>query len=553
MLMFYNYAIAQNHMKVIGQSNEINFKTNREATPVFKPPYLEILDCRFSDSDGNNIIDAGETTSIHFDLSNNGTGEGKNLTLVFEDKNGVSGLIFKHKFIIKSIAVNERRKVSIPVKGDFNLLTSKALFSIQVKEENGFNSNPVLMEVATKAFREPLVKIVDYQLSSQNSSTLEKRKPFDLQILVQNIGQGVANDVTVSLHVPQNVFCLSTNNKETPGTIQPGEKSLLTYNLVANNEFNSPEMEIRFSVHESFGKYAENDSVTLTMNQEVSTEKLIIDGESSGNVSIEIASLSSDVDKNIPDIERKFPNKVALIIGNENYSEQLNANVNVDFARRDAEVFREYILKTLGFEEKNIIFLQDASSGTMKREIDRVVEIVKRMGNQTELLFYYAGHGFPDENQFTPYLIPIDVSASNLVSAIPLNEIYKKFGQTGAKKITVILDACFSGGGRNHGLLASRGVRIIPREEDVAGNMVVFTASSGDQSALSFKEKKHGMFSYFFLKKLKETKGTVSFGELFKYVKRNVGIESLRINEKEQDPSILFSPAVAEEWNSFTF
>jgi len=37
-----------------------------------------------------------------------------------------------------------------------------------------------------------------------------------------------------------------------------------------------------------------------------------------------------------------------MIIGNEDYSGNLNAEINVNFARRDAEVFRNYALNTLG-------------------------------------------------------------------------------------------------------------------------------------------------------------------------------------------------------------
>ncbi len=175
------------------------------------------------------------------------------------------------------------------------------------------------------------------------------------------------------------------------------------------------------------------------------------------------------------------------------------------------------------------------------------------MGPETELIFYYAGHGFPDEQSYTHYLIPVDVNATNLSSAIPLKEVYKKLGETGAKKITVILDACFSGGGRNQGLLAARGVRIKPKEEALLGNMVVFSASGGDQTALPYKDKQHGMFTYFFLKKLQETKGEVTFGEMDEYLRTQVGITSLRVNGKVQYPVTNASPQIGDYWKSLTF
>jgi len=517
-----------------------------------KPPYLEISNVNFKDADGNNKIDAQENTFIFFDLNNSGSGSGVGLEIYVTEKNNVQGLQYEKFQKIPDLKEKNQQHYAISVKGLPDLQTDTALFNIEVREGNGFHSDPVQIEIATMVFREPLVKVVDYQVSSQSSGKLEKRKPFDLELLVQNLGQGMAEDVFVHLQNPLNVFCLEGNVNETIGTLKPGEKRLITYNLVTNNEYVLPTIDLKFTLSEKYGKYAENKTVNLVMNQRVSAEKLVVEAGSDQPVNIAVASLSSDIDRNIPETEQKNPNKVALIIGNESYL-GLNAEINVEFARRDAEVFRNYAIKTLGLEERNVFFITDATSGTMNRQIDVVTELVKRLGSEAELIFYYAGHGFPEENQQTPYLIPVDVNAANLTFAISLKSVYQKFSETNAKKITVLLDACFSGGGRNQGILVARSVRIKPKEEAVSGNMVVFAASSGEQSALPYTEQKHGMFSYFLMKKLKESKGTVTFGELFNYLKNNVGVESLRENGKSQDPNVVYSPVLMDSWQNLTF
>ena len=188
----------------------------------------------------------------------------------------------------------------------------------------------------------------------------------------------------------------------------------------------------------------------------------------------------------------------------------------------------------------------------MQREIDLVTAIMEKLGEQGELIFYYAGHGFPDENTKVPYLIPVDVDATNLSAAIKLSDVYKKLGETGAGRITVFLDACFSGGGRNQGLLAARGVAIKPKKENINGNMVVFSASSGEQSALPYPEEKHGMFTYFLLDKLQQTDGNVTYGELADYLSNKVGLESLRVNGKPQDPEMNVSYQVSDNWKRWT-
>jgi hypothetical protein len=542
--------LAQQKKQVSGVSEKVYISVTKEAK---LPPYLEIANYTFSDANGNNKIDAGETVKISFDLVNSGEGLGAGLQLAVKDNNETNGLTFYPPEYLREIKPEESIHVEIPMEGNLNLPDGLVSLQIAVTEPNGFGTDPLEVEIETQAFRAPLVKMVDYQVSSQSGNKIEKRRPFDVEVLVQNIGQGVAQDVSINVAVPGNVFCLSANQTEKMEKLQPGEQILISYTFVTNNDYQENTIDFSFRMNEKHGRYAEDGRVSLTMNQQVSAEKLVVRGIPEKEVEIAIASLTSDVDKDIPVIPEKFPNKVALIFGNEDYSGRLDAEVNVDYARRDAGVFLEYAVKTLGLVEENIYFNTDATLGTMNREIDRVCELVKRMGPETELIFYYAGHGHPHEQNHTPYLIPVDVNATNLTSAIPLKEVYKKFGETGARKITVVLDACFSGGGRNQGLLAARAVRIKPREEELMGNMVVFSASTGEQTALPYHDEKHGMFTYFLLKKLQDTGGNVNFGELDNYLRGQVGITSLRVNGKTQDPVTTVSPQMSQVWKTLTF
>jgi hypothetical protein len=81
--------------------------------------------------------------------------------------------------------------------------------------------------------------------------------------------------------------------------------------------------------------------------------------------------------------------------------------------------------------------------------------------------------------------------------------------------------------------------------------MVVFAATSEDQSALPYKAKQHGMFSYFLFKKLQETKGDVTYGDLEKYLRDKVSIESLRVNSKAQDPKASVSFDAENVWENW--
>ena len=97
-------------------------------------------------------------------------------------------------------------------------------------------------------------------------------------------------------------------------------------------------------------------------------------------------------------------------------------------------------------------------------------------------------------------------------------------------------------------LVAARGVAVKPKEEKLEGNTVVFSASSGDETAMTYDAKGHGLFTYFLLKKLQETKGDVSYQELYEYINKNVKKEAFLTNEKPQTPVVATSPTTVSTW-----
>ena len=265
---------------------------------------------------------------------------------------------------------------------------------------------------------------------------------------------------------------------------------------------------------------------------------------------------NSDVDKNIPVTTVKRANVYALIIGNEDYSSYqsgLENEVNVDFAENDARLFKEYLVKTMGLEERNVDLRINATLGQMKQGIAKLKRISEVNEGKAELIFYYSGHGLPDEKTKEGYIIPVDVSGSDLESAIKINKLYADLTEFPAEKITVFLDACFSGGARNESLVKLKGVKVKPADGTLHGNLVVFSSSTGEESSAVYKEKQHGIFTYFVLKKLQSTKGDLSYKELADYVYDKVRLESVLVNDRKQSPQIKGSSAVRNEWEKWRF
>ena len=254
----------------------------------------------------------------------------------------------------------------------------------------------------------------------------------------------------------------------------------------------------------------------------------------------------SDVDQNIPSSKSVADNTYALIIANEEY--QFLDNVN--FASSDGETFKEYCIKTLGIPERQVRFCPNASYGIISGGVDWLSYALNNFEGSRAIV-YYCGHGIPDEKTNEAYIIPVDGKGTNTATCYSLNRLYKTLADTKAANITYFMDACFTGANKEGSMLvAARGVAREPKKETISGTAVVFSASSGDETAMTYEDKGHGLFTYYLLKKLQETEGNVTYDELSSYISKNVKKDAFLLNEKPQTPVVATSPSAASTWKS---
>lgn len=257
----------------------------------------------------------------------------------------------------------------------------------------------------------------------------------------------------------------------------------------------------------------------------------------------------SDVDKDIPTTNSSNENTFAVIVANENYQDV----AKVPNALNDGEIFAKYCIHMIGIPATNVTLVKDATLNNLKREIGKLSKIADAFKGSAKIIFYYAGHGIPDEATKDAFLLPVDGYGTDTSTGYSLNELYSTLGKMPTEQIVVMLDACFSGTQRGEGMLASaRGVAIKAKPNKAEGKMVILSAAQGDETAYPYEEQGHGLFTYYLLKKLKESQGNVSLGELATYIKDNVSKKSIVVNGKSQTPSINPSASLGESWKNWT-
>ena len=253
------------------------------------------------------------------------------------------------------------------------------------------------------------------------------------------------------------------------------------------------------------------------------------------------------IDVNLPKATEPRDNTFAVIIGNEDYKYV----AAVPFAARDAAIFAKYCRVTLGLPDDNIRLYTNATYGDILDAIDDIKTISEVYNGDIRVIFYYAGHGVPDEATRNAYLLPVDARSQQLKTCYPIEKLYAELGSLKAHSVTLLLDACFSGSQRGDGMLMSaRGVALKPRTDEPKGNMVAISAATGEETAYPYAEKRHGMFTYYLLSKLQESGGDVTLGELCDYVTIKVSQQSVKVNRKQQTPTVMPSPEIETSWRT---
>lgn len=259
------------------------------------------------------------------------------------------------------------------------------------------------------------------------------------------------------------------------------------------------------------------------------------------------------INMDIPAKAEPQPQRFALIIANEGYS-TYQSQVDVEFAMADGLLFAEYCEKRLGIPQRNILVLTNGTSAQMDNELKKLALMAKNYGPKAELYFYYSGHGIPQEGTAESYLLPVDVNAYSPDKALLLSSVVERLNASRPARLTMVLDACFSGQGRGgeQSPIAARGVVIKPKPVDLQGNTVIFAASSGEQAAYPYRQARQGLFSYFMLMQLHQN-AELSYGEMAERVESEVSLHALLLFNKPQNPSISVSPDLGDSWKDWTW
>lgn len=270
-------------------------------------------------------------------------------------------------------------------------------------------------------------------------------------------------------------------------------------------------------------------------------------------VEVPIKATDGEVDRVPIPVSHSPAESVALVIGIEEYDGSLP---RADFAASDAVRIQEYLTGLLGFHEDQVLTLLNRKATRI--EVAQAVErwLPQRVHRDGTVFVYFAGLGTAHPKSRDAYLLPADGLPSTLTrSGYPLKRLYQQLAALPAKHVFVMLDACFGGMGDRS---VPTGRKLVPGVElsDASvnqGKIVVLAAGRGAQGCHAYREQRHGLLTYFFLKGLRgpgdrDNDGKIRLSEQFDYVRAQVQSVARRVFHAEQVPQLLGRRASLARW-----
>lgn len=517
---------------------------------VMIPPTI-VFDVKFEDQNSNNILDAKETGKIIVTLSNTGKGKANSVQLSLQAEPANPDITYDDSKSVGDIEPGKSQTVEFELTAKKSLQEGTQTFIVSGKEGNGFHPDPVKLSFETRPFLFPKLELVDHGITAASGANIIKKgEVVEIQARIQNRGEGNADNVAFTIDLPQNVFFAQEKPRLNIDHLPVGGYKDLPFQIVTNKDAGD-EIDLTLNYTEANTSGAFPLKLEIAKPQHVMQE-LVVKGSEEPRKPIEdVSTLSIDIEKNIPKTKARNKDAVAVVIGIADY--QKPGVPRAEYAKRDASVMRQYLIDALGFTEENILPRDPdemITAGTFKTYIrERLPAYIHK--DKSDVFVYFSGHGAPSTSSHHAYLVPADCDPDfvNDDNAYSLDEFYRDLARLECRNITVVLEACFSGINGAGAMLIHQASPITLTVENPIhqkGNFVVFTASESSQVANWYPDKKHGMFTYFFLKGLQgdadlDHDGSVTIGEMERYLtdsENGVPYWSRREFQRPQNPGI---------------
>jgi len=212
--------------------------------------------------------------------------------------------------------------------------------------------------------------------------------------------------------------------------------------------------------------------------------------------------------RDVPDIA--YGNYHALVIGINDYASLPKLKTAITDAETVAKTLEELY-------DYKVTLLKNPSRADI---IDALDDLRGELDEEDNLLIYYAGHGWLDQQTGAGFWMPVNAKADRRSRWISNTTLTNALQALLAKHVMVVADSCYSG-------TLTRSIKVPQRNRAYLERMAekrarVVLASGGLEPVADSGGGNHSVFAAQFLKALRGNEGVLDGSKLFESVRHNV-------------------------------
>ena len=561
----------------IDQDNEEGPQSPTMCDIVLPPPHISLIDVKFVEESGNNLLDGRENALFIARIVNDGRSPARELKPWLEPlgESLTPSLILSDVPVFKKLDVNDTLTISFSIFAKLKIESGERKFNIRVDEWSGQDLKPKPVNFTTLAVVPPNMVIADYAIDNEiGAHYIPRNEIVTMTVRFQNLSIGKTDTAFLKLNRDPSFTIIDHQESYGLGMIPGGDYIDFSFNIFSKEE----EFSIYFDTYDYFGvkKIIPIHLKTMThykgvkdlATYDVPMETFVQPGMKEEKHTLLQNIPSAKTDRDV----------VGVVLGNQAFwSKKIHGKSS---AKENVKLVRKYFGDLLGVKDH---MLYPSQSWTFDDGISKVDlydtfdpdfgYIRKKMessqkysqSDSIDLIIYFSGEGTTIDGE--KCLIPLDADQYRVSSFYPVSQLYaslnelKKLEYVG--NITLFMDVDFNNPSfkplntmvvkptedeenvNEENLTTQFPEQLLPDELLPPEGITAFYASNIFQKSYDHIDENNGLFTYYLLKGLKGEADNgdkiVTVEELYTYVAKNVYDTTATLYGADHQVPLLFA------------
>ena len=530
---------------------------------VLPPPHLTLIEKKFMENSGNEMLDGRESGWAIFKIVNDGRSPARELKPWLNPQKDAITPSLKIDSIqtIQILGVGDTLQIEIPIYAKLKIESGERKFNFQVQEFSGMHLDPEPFSFKTLKVVPPNLVVTDFGIDNEwGQNYVPKNETVTMTIRVQNLSEGLTDTASIKFARDSSFIIEDTDELHEFSSINNGEYVDLSFEVLSRAD----NFSVNIDLYDYFETRKTETIYIETMKKYKGKKDLIVyETPYPSQVVVSEKSIRDELLLEIPrvSLERET---IGIVLGNPTFWD--SSIVSKPSVITNVKKVRSYFYDLFGMENHDIIPSQywffndgitrndfkavfDPNLGYVRKKITASLEY---SGNDSlDLILYLNGEGTTINGD--KVLITYDATLSKVNSFYYIKDLYENLSEIQnipeVGNITLFMDIDFNNKSFPQNIIKPGDLVddkkkkkkkrkkkkkgepeiptiVLPKEILPPKNITAFFAANTTQIAYDHPENSNSIYTYFLLKGLRGEADNgdkdLTIAELHDYVKKNV-------------------------------